>query len=175
MSVYVLADRYLNAFVNCYDADKQQDALQHLSNVLDSLLADSKAMGMMASPAVSFLDKSQFLKASVIVSDPMLKNFLCLIIQKKRLPLFQAISDQVYSKRLELMGTCEATVSSSTPLDEPKRETLIQHLAQYFNKKITLKEVVDETLLGGVRVESQNVIFDMTLDNSLQQLKHSFQ
>ena len=48
-------------------------------------------------------------------------------------------------------------------------------LKSYFKKDIDLNVIIDESIIAGVRIETSNVEFDATLDNSLNKLKLAFQ
>ena len=75
----------------------------------------------------------------------------------------------------DLKNQVSAVAYSSTSLRDSDKSAIVSYLKGYFKKDVDLKTVVDESILAGVRVESNNVVFDATLDNSLKNLKLAFQ
>ena len=66
MSKSVLANRYLNAYVNCFEHSDKLGALKDLKGVLESLKSDPKVLTLISTPSVSFDDKLNFINSTKI-------------------------------------------------------------------------------------------------------------
>ncbi len=65
-----------------------------------------------------------------------------------------------------------AKVSSIRKLDEGLKNELISFLKErYKAKEVTLKEALDEKLLGGIKVEVGDEIIDLTIKNKIKKLQ----
>lgn len=63
-------------------------------------------------------------------------------------------------------------VSSARQLDEKTRkELIILLMSKYQSKDVELKERLDEKLLGGVRLEINDEVIDLTLKKQIEKLK----
>ncbi|WP_373804777.1 F0F1 ATP synthase subunit delta [Jeotgalibaca porci] len=74
-----------------------------------------------------------------------------------------------------LEGTRPAlvTLSSAVPLTPEQKERILTAFIKKTNvtKSYEVVEIVDETLIGGVCLESDNFFFDNTIRNNLTHLK----
>ncbi len=77
--------------------------------------------------------------------------------------LARAIEDELAER-----GTVIATVTSATALDEALRNSVITQVGA---KKVVLKEVVDPSVLGGVRIDMPGARLDATLSRKLTMLR----
>lgn len=69
-------------------------------------------------------------------------------------------------------GIIEAKVSTSVRLGATERYQLIQELkTRYKAKDVILKEVIDENLLGGIRVEVGDEVIDLTTRGKILKLQ----
>ncbi len=69
-------------------------------------------------------------------------------------------------------GIIEANVSTATRLGATERYQLIQELKKrYSAKDVILHEVVDPEFLGGLRVEVQDEVIDLTIKEKISRLQ----
>lgn len=70
-------------------------------------------------------------------------------------------------------GVVSATVLSAHRLSENKEKDLVHFLKKrYSAKEVALASVLDETLLGGIRVEVNDEVIDLSIKNKIKQLKN---
>lgn len=65
-------------------------------------------------------------------------------------------------------GVVVATVTSARPLSEQLREQLVEHLG---DATVYLREVVDPSVIGGVRLQTPDAAFDATIAHKLNGLR----
>jgi len=69
-------------------------------------------------------------------------------------------------------GVLEVKVSSAEKLYDDTKKTLRQTLKErYGAQEINFTEVIDESLIGGVRVEANDEVIDLTVKNKIKKLK----
>ena len=72
----------------------------------------------------------------------------------------------------ESEGIIEAKVSTAKRLGATERYQLIQELKQrYKAKDVTLSEVINEKLLGGLKVEVKDEVIDLTTKGKILKLQ----
>lgn len=81
--------------------------------------------------------------------------------------------DQYIDDYLEKNRPTTITLTSAIALRTEQKERIVAAFLKKtnFTKDYEVVEIVDETLLGGVRLESANYFFDNTIRNKLTQLK----
>ena len=172
----LLATRYVKAFSNCFDNDNDKvKQLQALDRFISKIKLESDTIKMLDDPTVSLSKKIKVLNLYVPKANKMLINFLSLLVKKDRFFLISDMEIVVERMIYGLKNQVSATAYASASLQASDKSTIIAYLKSYFNKDVDLNMIVDESILAGVRVESNNIIFDATLDNSLKNLKLAFQ
>ncbi len=69
-------------------------------------------------------------------------------------------------------GTVVAKVSSAEKINEKTNKELIQTLARrYSAKEVTLVENLDKKLLGGIKIEVNDEVIDLTIKNRIEKLQ----
>lgn len=72
------------------------------------------------------------------------------------------------------LGSAEATVYSTRELTDSEKNEISTAFAKLVGKeKLIIKNVIEPSLLGGVRVQIGNYIFDNTVANKLEGLKRT--
>ena len=91
-------------------------------------------------------------------------NFLYLLVDKRRIELFDAIEDIYRSLSNEARGIVVADVTSAQELTSAQQEKIQKKLATVTGKEVTLRTHRDESLIGGVVVR----IGDKRIDGSVK-------
>ena len=98
-------------------------------------------------------------------------HFIHILHENDRLQLLPEIAE-LYAQYLEEDSrSLTVEVASATPMDEQQQAALVQSLSERIGKKITLDLQVDESLLGGARIQYGDVVIDGTLKSKLAELK----
>ena len=66
-----------------------------------------------------------------------------------------------------------AEVRSAVPLDEGQRARLAAALSQATGKRVEVKVIVDEKVLGGIVARVGDTVIDGTIRHRLEQLKET--
>lgn len=98
-------------------------------------------------------------------------NFLKLLIQKRRIRYIKEIVKSFIALSNQYLGIEEGIIYSPYTLDEKEVKAIEQAISQKENKTITLKVVIDPTLVGGVKVQINNRVYDGSIKNKVEMLK----
>ncbi len=90
------------------------------------------------------------------------------VIAERRTNELDAILREVNKLRGEQTGVVEATVTSAYPLNTKAKKDIKEILNQ---DKLVINEVIDPSVIGGVRVETSERSLDLTVRNRLNKLK----
>lgn len=104
--------------------------------------------------------------------DPLLKNFIHILVEKKRLVILPEIAQLYDGLRLHMEGKVKATLFSPDELDENQKLEYQQLIEQQFSRKAEMTYQVNEALLGGYRAVVGNYIVDGSVPGLLNQMKN---
>jgi len=83
------------------------------------------------------------------------------------------IIDRLVEKAAESRSEEVAEVRTAVPLDDDQRQRLAAALSKHTGKKVSLKVVVDPSILGGVVAQVGDTVIDGSVRRRLEQLKES--
>lgn len=102
-----------------------------------------------------------------------IKEFAVFLNKKNLLSSFDKIVSEyrnLYNKKHNIV---EATVTLTDRLPEKTRIHLRESLKKkYKAREVHILEKVDERLIGGLKIKVADEVIDMTIKNSLNELKH---
>lgn len=175
MKNLILASRYLNAFSDSIDdKDALIASLSSLSELVDVVSNSVELNSMLYSPIISIEHKKNLITPLLDKYDnKVLKNFVLLLVKKKRLMLLHDINRLIPLEINKINNVLEVRVESSTEFSDEDKRVVHDVLSKRFNK--TIKPVFKNTneILGGFKVIVGDTIYDGTLENSLSKFKSS--
>ena len=144
---------------------------KELASVKKDLGSAPQLKGYLANPQIQRQDKKELLKKLFEgeLSKTVL-NFLYLLVDKRRIELFDAIEDIYRSLSNEARGIVVADVTSAGELTSSQQEKLRQKLASVTGKEVTLRTHLDESLIGGVVVRIGDKRIDGSVRGRLQEM-----
>lgn len=151
---------------------KQANALQAWSDAL-ALIAgvyrDPQMQAAMANPKVSSTDIEKLL-ISICGDriDAVARNLIQLLVHNRRLAVVGEIRELFEHLKLEDEGKLDAKISSAYPMDDAQRNQVVGLLSTRFKRKINATVTVDPELIGGVKVEVGDKVWDASVRGKLQ-------
>jgi F-type H+-transporting ATPase subunit delta len=99
------------------------------------------------------------------------RNFIAVLTDHRRLPLFSDIVKQVEQELNDRLGFADAEVSSARPLADPEKRTLEAELAKLTGKQVRAHYQQDASLLGGALVKVGSTIYDGSVKGQLEKIR----
>ncbi len=96
------------------------------------------------------------------------KSIAAYLIAERQTKDIESLLRDVKKLRAERQGLVEADVTSAFPLSSSIKREIKKILEA---DKLLLNEIIDKNVLGGVRVESNDLLLDLTVRSRLNQLK----
>jgi F-type H+-transporting ATPase subunit delta len=100
-----------------------------------------------------------------------LVNFLFVILERSRLHLLDEFSEAYQEVLDEQSGIARVEVRSSHPLETSELDRLKEAMTAITGKTVRLSYEVDQTLLGGVKLQVGSTVYDGTLRTQLEELR----
>ncbi len=134
--------------------------------VVDELLSDTKKFYV-----ARFLNKAILEKLFGNDSYFLIKEFVKYMIKRNRYPLLEAVveifEELVYQKE----NRVKALVRSAVELDKKTKDILRDSLETRFKKNIEFTFEVDESLVAGIVIKVDDVVFDGSVNTYLNNLE----
>jgi F-type H+-transporting ATPase subunit delta len=153
------------------DQDKLDTVRDQLGAFVDALSETRELQVFFFSPYFSSQEKKDGLERAVTDADPVVLNFLELLIEKHRMPVIfriRAELDQLWeeeNKRLPVQ------VTSAVELSEDTVKQIGDKIAQQTDRKVDLSARVDPDILGGIIVRVGNSVLDASIRNRLENFR----
>lgn len=169
----VVGDRYAESL---FDLAKEEnkvtqylDDIKLVGEVLDS---DPQIVQFFNHALIENDKKIQLLDQSFKGNvDQYVLNFLKLLVQSRRIRYIDDIVKSYIKLSNQYLGIEEGMIYTLYELTDQQIQDIEKAISQKENKKVTLKVSIDPSLLGGIKVQIANRIYDGTIKNKVEMLK----
>jgi F-type H+-transporting ATPase subunit delta len=151
---------------------KQGNALRAWSDALNLIVTvyrDPQMQAAMANPKVTLADIERLLLAVCGERiDGVARNLIQLLVHNRRLSVLAEIRELFEQLKLEDEGKLDAKISSAFPMEDAQRNQVVDLLSSRFKRKINATVTVDPDLIGGIKVEVGDKVWDASVRGRLQ-------
>jgi len=158
-----------------FEVAKEQNKLdavrEQIGGVADALDQTRELQVFFFSPYFSTKEKEDGLDRAVTDADPIVLNFLKLLIENHRMPVIFRLRrefDRLWRQENRLLPV---QVTSAVALDDATVTDIGDRIAEQTNRKIDLSSNVDPDILGGIVVRVGNSVLDASVRNRLEKLR----
>ena len=149
------------------------DALEEIKSVKNTLLENVEIIELLDSPKMDDEEKIDFIKGIFekhISVDSI--GFLLNVIEKKRQSELISILDYVIDCVKELLLIGKATVTTALPLDDSKKERIVDELLKSSHyKSLEAEYVVDESIIGGIVIRIGDRVVDSSVKTRIDKMR----
>lgn len=170
------AERYSLALYELSNEKSEQlEVEQSVKNVISLLAHDKQIKNYLINPTKTLENQINLVnKISEIIKAPLLlKNFLLLLIQKRRIFFVENILKQYIKLSSEKRGEIVASLVSSKKISEDEIAKITKEFSDLIGSSINLNFKIDETLIGGLKLQVGSLLIDSSVKNKLKNLKQS--
>ncbi|WP_262174342.1 F0F1 ATP synthase subunit delta [Saccharococcus sp. Marseille-Q5394] len=173
MSNSVVAKRYALALFELSQQHGQTGSIQEEMKELKKAFRDNKGLGeLLDSPKLSSTKKKEIIANIFKGVNPLVLNALYVLLDAKRLNEVQNVFDEFLTLVDDAAGIAEAKVYSTRPLTEQETNALSATFAKKIGKhSLRIENIIDPSLIGGVRLQIGNQIYDSSLSAKLDKLQ----
>lgn len=169
----VVANRYADALFELGIEKNILDQYVEELNTVKDVFSDNEQLDtFLKHPSIKNKTKKQLLEEAFTGLHVDILNTLKLLVERSRTEMVLAIIDHFIQLVNDRKGIAEAKVFSVRELSQSEQVELQATFAKRFNKSdIHLVNIVDPGLLGGMKVQVGNTIFDGTVKNKLRRIE----
>jgi F-type H+-transporting ATPase subunit delta len=158
-----------------FEVAQEQDKLdlvrEQLGAFADALNETRELQTFFFSPYFSTTEKQDGLDRAVTDTDPVVTNFLKLLIENHRMPVIFRVRreyDELWEEENKLLPV---QVTSAVALDEATVKQIGDRIAEQTGRKVELTASVEPDILGGIVVRVGNSVIDASIRNRLEKLR----
>jgi F-type H+-transporting ATPase subunit delta len=165
----VIARRYARALYKLsYAQDEVAQVMASLRDFAGMFAEREDLRRVLAHPAVATEDKINLIKK--IVEGQIALDFLRFLLEKGRFSLLPLIYDEFLRVYRDDAGIVAAEITSALPLADDLKKRLVAALGRLTGKRVDLDAVVDDGVIGGLRLRIGDHVVDGTLAARLKDI-----
>jgi len=153
------------------EAGKIDDVREQVGEIADALTADRDLQVFFFSPYFSTQEKSDVLQKAISGAEPIVLNFLELLIEKHRMPVLlriRRVYDALWEDYNKLLPV---EITSAVELDEKIVKHIGDRISEQTGRRVELSATVEPDILGGIIVRVGNQVLDASIRRRLDQLR----
>lgn len=173
MSNSTVAKRYAQAL---FELAQQKKILAEVGADLNELAkvvtASPDLLTLLNAPKLSIERKKQLVAEIFASATPEVLHTVQLLVEKKRVNEVKLIATAYAELAAQAQGIANATVFSTRELTAEEKNQISSAFAKLVRKQsLNITNEIDPSLLGGIRVQIGNHIYDSSVANKLERLK----
>ncbi len=168
-----IATRYANAL---FETAKGKGLLDEIERSFPSFVAliesDEDFSRFLTHPAISGAEKKTIVETAFKGGvTPLLFDMICLVIDKQREEYIPLIWEDYKNLLMEHRGQVKAMVHTPFALSPALKTCISASVAKLTGKAVIVEEVVDRSLLGGIKVQIGDRVYDGSIQNKLKSVR----
>lgn len=169
----IVAHKYALALFQLAEANNLVDQIEEEVKVVKEIFSqDKQILSFLTSPKIGKDKKRELINEAYGEFNPFVINTLLLLLDRQRAQYILTVIDEFIQISYENKGIAKAHVESVRPLKDEEKEALVSVFAKKLNKKsLEIENTVNEELLGGLKIQIGNRIYDGSLRGKLDGLK----
>ncbi|WP_392532132.1 ATP synthase F1 subunit delta [Nostoc sp. C117] len=139
---------------------------------LGLLRADKQLYNFFSNPFIQPENKKALIKQILGEgANPYLRNFLLILVDKRRIAFLESIFQQYLALLRQLNQTVLAEITSAVPLTEAQQQAIREKVIAITNaRQVEFETKVDSDLIGGVIIKVGSQVIDASIRGQLRRL-----
>jgi F-type H+-transporting ATPase subunit delta len=163
------ARRYAEALYQIATSEKAVDEFGSSVARLQQALS-GEVLRALRNPGIALRARRAAIDAATVGEPKAIRSLLALLLERERIALFPQIA-VAYSDLVERRaGIVKGRITTATELGPSERADLVRRLERSSGKKIRATFAVDESLIGGAKVQIGDRLIDSSLKAQLAEL-----
>jgi ATP synthase F1 delta subunit len=158
-------------FEVAHEADKLDVVREQIGEFAEALEENRELTVFFFSPYFSTAEKKEGLASALEDAEPVVENFLELLIEKHRMPAIFRLRrelDQLWEEENKLLPV---QITSAVELEAATVERIGEEIGEQTGRKVNLVASVDPDVLGGIVLRVGNSILDASIRTRLENLR----
>lgn len=149
-----------------------REVYESLNAVAEILKENSDYAKLMSSAAIELSEKECLLdEAFGKYVHPFVLNFMKILCKRRAFEIFCAAADCYEKMYLKDNNIGRAKITTAIELSDEKKKEIVEKISKATEKEIIPEFFVDEKILGGILIETENSSIDASLTGKLESIK----
>ncbi len=140
-----------------------------------SVVSDEQIAGLIGAPGTDSEQLIQLIvdiagKAGNGADTAKLTNLVRLLAENSRLHALPEIASSYDSLKAEVENRVEVTLTAASPVDDAQQAKIVAALKKRFGRDVSLSVELDESLIGGARLQADDLVIDGSVSTGLEKL-----
>lgn len=146
----------------------------HALATLGVAAVDARMSSMLGNPKVTMQEKAGVMAAAAGGSLPAeLSRLVTMLIENGKASLLPFIAEHFARLQRQHEGVVKATITSAMPLADADKAGLVEALTKRYGMKVEAAVVVDESLIGGARVQVGDDVVHASVRDTLDRMRQA--
>ena len=159
-------------FAIAMEKNKVQDYAEQLETIADILKETPEYPLYLATPALPLSERLSAIEEAFgkdMAEDVV--SLLKLLCEHNHITKLPEIIEEFFKLEMAISNTITVTVTSKIPFTEEQKEKLIKKLEDKYRKHICPVYQLDESIIGGFTVTTEDQVIDGSVQKRLQRMK----
>jgi F-type H+-transporting ATPase subunit delta len=152
------------------EAGRTDRVAPQLRTVQETVAGSAQALQLLGHPSVDVAGKLQVAMAGLSDPEPLINDFLRLVIERGRPHLLLHVADAFQAVQDRYAGVLAVQVETAIALTPAQHDRLAAALARLAGAQVRLEVEVKPELIGGVRVRLGDRLLDGSVEGRLERL-----
>ncbi len=104
------------------------------------------------------------------VDDARVLNLLRLLAENGRFSLLPEIAGQFDKLKADVENSVDVVLTAAAPVDDAQQTKIVEALKRRLGRNVNLHFKLDETLIGGARLQADDLVIDGSIRTGLEKL-----
>lgn len=169
-----ITSRYSNALFSLKKDENQLiDSQVEIKELIKVLRENPDFLTLLDSSYKEFEEKEEIINQVFKSVDEEIVSLIKIIVRNHRAMYLIEIFEEFNSLVNEYRGVLEGLVYSTVPLSESELDKLNQKISEVEARETELRNIIDPSLIGGVKVVINDHIYDGSIKHHIENMKLS--
>ena len=171
----MIAYEYAKAIFELASSNNKEELVNDNFNLFIKLINDNPDyFKILTYPRITIKEKKDSLKNTLLDFEDIFLNFLYVVLDNNKMNIIRDIAFEYEKLILIDNGAVSVDVFSANKLNKQELKSVENALIKTLNKKrIFINNIVDESLIGGIKAVYNGKAIDISLNSRLDSLKKS--
>ena len=167
-----ITSRYAEALYSLKkDEDSFESSQKEVKELIKVLKENPDFLMLLSSSYKEFEEKEQIIDKVFVGIDSEIKTLIKIVVKNHRAQYLTEIFENFNSLVNEYRGVYEGLVYSTEPLSETQLAKLNSAIGEMETRPVELKNIIDPSLIGGVKVVINDHIYDGSIKRHIDDMK----
>ena len=167
-----VASRYGLALYSLALEENKIDSWQKDVKTLKSIFEENTDFIMILGSSFLYLEERiKILEKTLVGVDKNIVALIDVIMENNRTDLILDVFESFNSYCNQYRGVSEGLIYSTLKLDQTVIDQIEKKISKIENNKVELKNVIDPSLIGGVKIVIKDHIYDGSIKHSIEMMK----